>query len=223
MPKLEVRGLKKVYNPKTKAEVKALRGIDLTIEAGELVAVQGRSGSGKSTLLHILGCIDTITAGSYEIDGKHVEKASQRDLARYRSETFGFVLQQFGLIQERRVWENVNLPLMFSHHDKNGKQKCIDALDKVGLKDYWNRRSTDLSGGEQQRVAIARAIVNAPEVILADEPTGSLDSKTAEDIFQTFLALHDQGKTVIIATHDDSIAKRCDRMIRIKDGMLIDA
>lgn len=221
MSKIEIRGLKKVYNPKTRAAVEALRGIDLTIDEGELIAIQGRSGSGKSTLLHILGCVDTITEGTYKIDDRHIENASQRLLAQYRSTVFGFVLQQFGLIPERRVWENVNLPLMFSHNGNKAKQQCVEILEKVGLKDFANRRSTDLSGGEQQRVAIARAIVNNPKVILADEPTGSLDSDTAKAIFQIFLSLHKQGKTVIIATHDDSLAKRCDRIIRIHDGLLV--
>ena len=221
MSKIEICGLKKVYNPKTHAAVEALCGIDLTIDEGELVAIQGRSGSGKSTLLHILGCIDTITEGTYTIDGRHIENVSQRLLAQYRSTVFGFVLQQFGLIPERRVWENVNLPLMLSRNGNQRKRRCIEVLEKVGLKDYVNRRSTDLSGGEQQRVAIARAIVNDPKVILADEPTGSLDSDTAKVIFQIFLSLHEQGKTVIIATHDDSLAKRCDRMIRIHDGLLV--
>lgn len=220
MSKIEIRGLKKVYNPKTHAAVEALRGIDLKIDEGELVAIQGRSGSGKSTLLHILGCVDTITEGTYTIDGKHIENASQRLLAQYRSTVFGFVLQQFGLIPERRVWENVNLPLMFSRRGRQGKRQCIEVLEKVGLKDYADRRSTDLSGGEQQRVAIARAIANHPKIILADEPTGNLDSETAEVIFQIFLSLNKQGKTVIIATHDDALAQRCDRIIRIHDGLL---
>ena len=221
MIQMEVHNLKKVYNPNTNSAVEALRGIDLQIEKGELIAVQGRSGSGKSTLLHILGCIDTLTEGTYSIDGVHVENAPQRKLAEYRSKTFGFVLQQFGLIPERRVWENVSLPLMFSHAGKDKKLRCLQALEKVGLKDYAERKSTDLSGGQQQRVAIARAIVNNPEVVLADEPTGSLDTDTAKQIFDIFLDLHAQGKTVIIATHDDSIAKRCERVIRISDGLLV--
>ena len=220
MVQMEVRNLKKVYNPNTNSAVEALRGIDLQIEKGELIAIQGRSGSGKSTLLHILGCIDAITEGTYSIDGTHVEKAPQRVLAQYRGRTFGFVLQQFGLIPERRVWENVSLPLMFSRAGRGKKLRSIQALERVGLGDYAERKSTDLSGGQKQRVAIARAIVNNPEVVLADEPTGCLDTDTAKQIFGIFLALHEQGKTVVIATHDDSIAEQCDRVIRISDGML---
>ena len=216
---MKMCAIEKTYQPKTRSPVHALRGIDLEIEPNELIALQGKSGSGKSTLLHIMGCIDVPSKGTYYAMNKHIHKANGGQLANYRNRKFGFILQQYGLINDRKVWENVALPLMFSNAG-NIKSRAVDILTKVGLEKLANRRASDLSGGEQQRVAIARAIINDPQIILADEPTGNLDTHTADMIFSMLKTLQAEGKTIIIATHDNELARRCERIIYLRDGLI---
>jgi putative ABC transport system ATP-binding protein len=184
-----------------------------------MIAIKGKSGSGKSTLLHIMGCIDTATSGCYRINNQEVTSARSSKLARYRNKSFGFVLQQFGLIPERRVWENISIPLLFSSNRKRIKERSVAMLDLVGIAMLAEKRTAELSGGEQQRVAIARAIVNDPEVILADEPTGNLDSVTSSQIMDLFDELHRKGKAIVIVTHNDSVAGKCEKIVHISDGL----
>lgn len=221
MAVIQMLDIQKVYAPKSRAPVHALRGIELFIEQGEMVAIQGRSGSGKSTLLHIIGCVDSASRGKYYLKGRPVNSLNPAGQARLRREEFGFVLQQFGLIPERKVWENVALPLMFSGKCRDIKKKSLYWLSQVGLEKLSDRRASELSGGEQQRVAIARALVHDPNIILADEPTGNLDSRTSGQIMRLFGLFREMGKTVVVVTHDDAVAGCCDRVLHIQDGKIV--
>jgi putative ABC transport system ATP-binding protein len=217
-----LKNIKKVYNPKKPNAFEALHDVSLTIEDGELAAVIGKSGAGKSTLLHILACIDSYEEGEYKIDGISTVNLSERRSAQLRNEKIGMVMQDFALVEDFSALENVLLPLEFAKRKKpNRKLIAMNALKSVGMEEYAKKPVNKLSGGQKQRVAIARAIVNQPSVILADEPTGALDSKTAAEIMGVFRELHAQGKTVIIVTHDMSIAQQCGRIIEISDGNLI--
>lgn len=217
-----LKNIKKVYNPKKANAFEALHDVSLTIEDGELAAVIGKSGAGKSTLLHILACIDSYEGGEYKIDGTSTARLSERRSAQLRNEKIGMVMQDFALVEDFSALENVLLPLEFAKRKKpNRKLAAMNALKSVGMEEYAKKPVNKLSGGQKQRVAIARAIVNEPSVILADEPTGALDSKTAAEIMDVFKALHEQGKTVIIVTHDMSVAQQCGRIIEISDGNLI--
>ena len=217
-----LKNIKKVYNPKKANAFEALHNVSLTIEDGELAAVIGKSGAGKSTLLHILACIDSYEEGEYKIDGFSTVNLSERRSAQLRNERIGMVMQDFALVEDFSALENVMLPLEFAKRKKpNRKLIAMNALKSVGMEEYAKKPVNKLSGGQKQRVAIARAIVNQPSVILADEPTGALDSKTAAEIMGVFRELHAQGKTVIIVTHDMSIAQQCGRIIEISDGSLI--
>ena len=217
-----LKNIKKVYNPKKPNAFEALHDVSLTIEDGELAAVIGKSGAGKSTLLHILACIDSYEKGEYKIDGISTVNLSERRSAQLRNEKIGMVMQDFALVEDFTALENVFLPLEFAKRKKpNRKLAAMNALKSVGMEEYAKKPINKLSGGQKQRVAIARAIVNEPSVILADEPTGALDSKTAAEIMDVFKALHEQGKTVIIVTHDMSVAQQCGRIIEISDGNLI--
>ena len=217
-----LKNIKKVYNPKKPNAFEALHDVSLTIEDGELAAVIGKSGAGKSTLLHILACIDSYEEGEYKIDGFSTVNLSERRSAQLRNEKIGMVMQDFALVEDFSALENVMLPLEFAKRRKhNRKVLAMNALKSVGMEEYAKKPVNKLSGGQKQRVAIARAIVNQPSVILADEPTGALDSKTAAEIMGVFRELHAQGKTVIIVTHDMSIAQQCGRIIEISDGNLI--
>ena len=217
-----LKNIKKVYNPKKPNAFEALHDVSLTIEDGELAAVIGKSGAGKSTLLHILACIDSYEKGEYKIDGISTVNLSERRSAQLRNEKIGMVMQDFALVEDFTALENVLLPLEFAKRKKpNRKLAAMNALKSVGMEEYAKKPINKLSGGQKQRVAIARAIVNQPSVILADEPTGALDSKTAAEIMGVFRELHAQGKTVIIVTHDMSIAQQCGRIIEISDGSLI--
>ena len=219
---ITVSNVHKIYNPKKSNEFEALKGISLIVDNGELVAIIGKSGAGKSTLLHILACIDSYEAGEYRIDDTLVKKLSERKLAQIRNEKIGMVMQDFALVEDFTAIENVMLPLDFAKHKKpNRKQLAMNALKSVGMDSMAKKPVNKLSGGQKQRVAIARAIVNEPSVILADEPTGALDSKTSQDIMDLFKSLNEQGKTVIIVTHDMSIAEQCGRIIEIADGKLM--
>ena len=200
-----------------------LKGINLTIREGEFVAIMGPSGSGKTTLMNIMGCLDTPTSGKYYLDGKDVSNLSDDQLSEIRNEYIGFVFQQFYLIQYLNVLENVLMPTIYSKKDrKNVRERAKNLLENVGLGDKLKFKPSQLSGGQQQRVAIARALINEPQLILADEPTGALDSKTAESIMNIFKELNKKGKTVVIITHDPNIASQTRRIIRIKDGIFID-
>ena len=198
-----------------------MHGVDLDIERGDLIAIIGESGSGKSTLLHILGCLDSPTSGEMSIGSERVNFRSAKKLATYRNKKIGFVLQDFGLILNETAVENVCVPLLFSKIPLvKMKSRAKKALDTLNIGKLANKRVNQLSGGQKQRVAIARALVNDPDIILADEPTGALDSKTSSEIVNTLLELNEKGKTVIIVTHDPKIAARCRRVVTITDGAL---
>jgi len=217
---IQAENLVKTYNM-GKVEVNALQGVGISIKQGEFVAIIGPSGSGKSTLMHILGCLDSPNKGSYILDGINVEKLSKRKLAKIRNKKIGFVFQTFNLLPHINIQKNVELPLLYG--GVNGSQRskqAIAVLNSVGLGDRLKHKPSELSGGQRQRVAIARAIVNNPSIILADEPTGNLDSTSGSDIMSIFADLHKKGNTVIVVTHDKSIAEKADRVITIVDGKI---
>ena len=204
--------------------VQALKDVSLHISAGELVAIIGKSGSGKTTLLNIIGCIDSFEQGKYLLNGRNISKKREAALSKVRNREIGIVVQDFALIQSDTALENVMLPFYFDQSVtlKAAKTKALAALQSVGMEDLAKKAVNQLSGGQKQRVAIARAIVHAPSVILADEPTGALDTKTAGEIMDVFKQLHEQGKTVIIVTHDMGVAHQCDRIIEISDGRIVE-
>jgi putative ABC transport system ATP-binding protein len=204
-----------------KQELPVLKGIDITIGKSEYVALMGPSGSGKSTLMNILGCLDTPTGGSYILNGKDVSRMEDDELADVRNTEIGFVFQQFNLLPRLTAWENVALPLIYAGVNKKEREERARAiLDKVGLADRAHHKPNELSGGQSQRVAIARALVNNPALMLADEPTGNLDTKTSNEIMDLFSAIHEQGNTVVLVTHEEDIARYTKRIIRIRDGMV---
>ncbi|ADQ05514.1 ABC transporter related protein [Caldicellulosiruptor owensensis OL] len=204
-------------------DVYALNGVNLKIEKNEFVAILGPSGSGKSTLMNIIGCLDTPTSGTYILDGNEVSKLSDNQLAEIRNRKIGFVFQQFNLIAQLTALENVELPLIYQGISASKRHRLAkEALERVGLSDRLNHRPRQLSGGQQQRVAIARALVTNPPIILADEPTGNLDSKSGAEIMQIFKELHAQGNTIVLITHDNNIAAQAKRIVRISDGQIIE-
>lgn len=211
----------KIYG-KGESSVKALNGINLEIQKGEMVAIMGSSGSGKSTLLNIIGCIDKPTSGTYYLNGKDVSKMNQFTLAKLRNQQFGFVVQHFALIDDYSVFQNIKIPLDYTRIGRSEKKKRIyDILDKLSIKEKVNKYPNELSGGQCQRVAITRALVNEPEIILADEPTGALDQKTGKEIMDIFVNLNLSGKTVVIITHDFRIADYCNKKYNIEDGKIL--
>lgn len=219
---IEIKGLNKFYNQGKTTEFHALKDVDLKIESGEFVAIIGKSGAGKSTLLHILGGIDSYESGSYKLGDVEVGKLGSRQLAEFRNSKVGIILQDFALVEGYSVIENVMIPLRFSRRSsKEYKKLAMEALKQVGMDDLAKKDVNKLSGGQKQRVAIARAIVNEPEFILADEPTGALDTATTEQIMKVFSELNAQGKTVIIITHDNQVAECCKRIIEISDGKIV--
>jgi putative ABC transport system ATP-binding protein len=198
-----------------------LRDIDLDIREGELVAIVGPSGSGKSTLMHILGCLDVPTEGSYELAGVDVASMDERELAHVRNQRIGFVFQQFNLLPSLSACRNVELPLVYAGVPRaERRERTLEALDKVGLTDRVDHRPGELSGGQQQRVSVARALVTNPDLILADEPTGNLDSVSTADVLGLLRGLHDQGRTIVLITHEHDIAELADRAVTIRDGMI---
>lgn len=203
--------------------VQALKDVSLHISAGELVAIIGKSGSGKTTLLNIIGCIDSFEQGKYLLNGRNISQKREAALSKIRNREIGIVVQDFALIQSDTALENVMLPFYFDQSVtlKAAKTKALAALQSVGMENLAKKAVNQLSGGQKQRVAIARAIVHAPSVLLADEPTGALDTKTAGEIMDVFKQLHEQGKTVIIVTHDMGVAHQCDRIIEISDGTIV--
>ncbi|WP_428390154.1 ABC transporter ATP-binding protein [Mucisphaera sp.] len=218
----EFRGVTKVYNEGTSAPVvRALRGIELDIPRGQYLAIMGPSGSGKSTLMNILGCLDRPSSGDYFIDGENVAEFSDEDLSRVRGKRLGFVFQAFNLITQLTIEDNVQVPLFYSGVSPSlRRERAAAALERVGLHDRMGHRPTELSGGQQQRVAIARALVNEPSLLLADEPTGNLDSSTGQAILEMFDQLHQQGLTIVMVTHDEAVAERCQRVVRVLDGLI---
>ena len=219
---IKLENIKKIYNKGNANEFEALKDVSLTIKDGELVAVIGKSGAGKSTLLHIIACIDSYEDGKYVIDDVLVKNLSEKKLAEIRNSRIGIVMQDFALVDDFSCIENVLLPLDFAAKNKSDrKELALAALKSVGMDGMAKKPVNKLSGGQKQRVAIARAIVNKPSVILADEPTGALDSKTAAEIMELFHELNKKGHTVIIVTHDLEIAKQCDRIIEISDGKIV--
>ena len=220
---IEIKNLVKIYNKGKTNEFCALKGIDLSIEEGEMVAIIGKSGAGKSTLLHILAAIDSYDKGSYLVDGVLVGDLKEKDRARFRNQKIGIVMQDYALIDEYTIEENVQIPLIFGKVKGNDvrREKIMTALENVGLAELAKKPGRQLSGGQKQRVAIARALVNNPAFLLADEPTGALDSKTSGEIMDVFEKLNQGGKTVIIVTHDMEVAARCGRVIEISDGEIV--
>ena len=217
---IKIRGIIRNF-PLGNELVKVLKGIDLEIERGEYVALMGPSGSGKSTLMNLLGCLDTPTAGTYELNGKDVSSMSQDELAEIRNKEIGFVFQTFNLLPRTTALDNVALPMVYAGATKEErKNRAEKVLTNVGLADRMDHKPSQLSGGQRQRVAIGRALVNKPSIILADEPTGNLDSKTSLEIMGLFDDIHKKGNTVIIVTHEEDIAKYAHRVIRLVDGMV---
>jgi putative ABC transport system ATP-binding protein len=217
---IDIRNLKKDYMMEM-VEVKALRGIDLQIPENEYVAIMGPSGSGKSTLMNILGCLDTPTEGKYFFNSVDVTLLNDNQLSAIRNKNVGFVFQSFNLLPRMSALHNVELPLMYAGVEKNQRRElALLSLERVGLSDRVHHKPAELSGGQRQRVSIARALVNNPGIILADEPTGALDSKNGEEIMEIFSKLHSEGNTIIVITHENEIAAHCRRIIYLKDGII---
>jgi putative ABC transport system ATP-binding protein len=219
---MKIVGLTKTYIV-GEVEVKALKSIDLSIDEGEFVAIMGSSGSGKSTLMNLIGCLDKPTSGEYYLDGVNTSTLSKNDYAKIRNQKIGFVFQGFNLLARTTALENVELPLMYDRYEriKDPAKKAIEVLDRVGLGDRVHHEPNQLSGGQQQRVAIARALVNEPSLILADEPTGNLDSKMSVEVFSLFQQLNDEGITIVLVTHERDFAKFAKRIVELKDGVII--
>ncbi|MGE3108896.1 MAG: ABC transporter ATP-binding protein [Phycisphaerales bacterium] len=218
----DLRGIRKVYyKPDGSVLVEALCGVDIAIPRGQYVAIMGASGSGKSTLMNVLGCLDKPTSGEYFLDGIDCAQMSDEEVSRFRGQKIGFVFQAFNLISELTIVDNVAVPLLYQGISPSKRRaRAIEALTLLGLGDRLTHRPKELSGGQQQRTAIARALVTKPVVLLADEPTGNLDSATGEAILQVIEGLHRDGMTILMVTHDDRISKRCQRVVRLKDGLV---
>lgn len=221
VPLIELKNIHKIYQMGSET-VKANDGIDLRINRGEFVAIVGKSGSGKSTIMNIIGALDVPTEGQYILDGQDVSQMEDDRLAEIRNRMIGFIFQQYNLLPKQNLLENVELPLLYAGADKKTMQeKAMKSLEKVGLAEKWRNLPSQLSGGQQQRVSIARALAGDPSLILADEPTGALDSKTGRDVLNFLKQLHQEGNTIIMITHDSSIAMEAERVVQIVDGKII--
>ena len=220
---IDIQQVYKIYNEGTEAEVRALNGVDLTIDRGEFVAVVGQSGSGKSTLMNILGCLDIPTRGTYRIDGQDVRELDDAQLSHIRNKQVGFIFQGYNLIPSLTAYENVELPLIYQNVSAFKRRDMVmDAMERVGVAERYRHHPAEMSGGQQQRVAIARAIATRPPIIMADEPTGALDSHTGKEVLRFLQELNKEGSTVILITHDNSIAATARRVVRISDGKIIE-
>lgn len=216
---IELNNISKVYNKSKSNEVEVLQNIDLKIEKSSMLAIMGPSGSGKSTLLNILGCLDIPSTGTYKLYDQELQSLNRRKLATIRNEHFGFVVQDFALIEDYTVMKNVEIPILYSKDKTNKKERVLSMLDMLDMKEKLSEYAYNLSGGQRQRVAIARALINNPDIILADEPTGALDQRTGQQVLDIFKKIHqEQKKTILIVTHDDRVAKQCDGIINIVDG-----
>jgi putative ABC transport system ATP-binding protein len=221
MALIELRGIEKVYDMGAE-QIRALNGVDLDVERGEYVAIMGASGSGKSTLMNLIGCLDTPSAGTYTLNGVPVQGMGDAELAAIRNREIGFVFQTFNLLARTSALQNVELPLVYSGlARKERRRRALEALERVGLADRVQHQPNELSGGQRQRVAIARALVNQPSILLADEPTGNLDSRTSEDIMRLFDTLHRAGNTVLLVTHEGDIAAHAWRRVTLRDGRVM--
>ena len=220
---VELRDVYKIYGEGLESEVRALDGVSLTIEKGEFVAFVGQSGSGKSTMMNVLGCLDVPTRGDYFLDGTDVRDLTDKELSRIRNKQIGFIFQQYNLIQSLSVLENVELPLIYQGLDSiDRREMAMEALERVGLAERYRHKPTQMSGGQQQRVAIARAIATKPPIIMADEPTGALDSRTGLEVLSFLQQLNKEGSTVILITHDNGIAATARRIVRLADGKIVE-
>jgi ABC-type lipoprotein export system ATPase subunit len=217
---IKLKGLTKVYDM-GRVKVEALKGIDLEVRNGEMVAISGPSGSGKSTLMNLIGCLDTATSGSYHLRGEAVSGLSREELAGIRNRRVGFIFQSFNLLPQISAYENVEMPLLFGGMSRNKRRaRVLELMERVGLSDRVEHKPTELSGGEMQRVAIARALAMDPDIILADEPTGNLDTTSGSDIMNLFQELWEQGHTILVITHDPALARRAPRQVEIRDGLI---
>ena len=220
---IELRDVYKIYGEGLESEVRALDGVSLDIEKGEFVAVVGQSGSGKSTMMNVLGCLDIPTRGTYRLDGVDVRELTDKELSHIRNKQIGFIFQQYNLIQSLTVLENVELPLIYQGIGAaDRRDMAMEALERVGLAGRVKHRPTEMSGGQQQRVAIARAIATKPPIIMADEPTGALDSRTGQEVLKFLQQLNKEGSTVILITHDNGIAATARRVVRLQDGKIVE-
>ena len=219
---IDIKDLYKIYNEGMESEVRALDGVTLQIDRGEFVAIIGQSGSGKSTLMNILGCLDIPTYGDYHLDGTDVTELTDRQLAHIRNKQIGFIFQGYNLIPALSARENVELPLIYQGVGMGQRaERAMESLERVGMADRADHKPSEMSGGQQQRVAIARAIAARPPIIMADEPTGALDSKTGRQVLEILHSLHEEGSTIILITHDNGIAATAERIVRLSDGHII--
>jgi putative ABC transport system ATP-binding protein len=219
---IDARGIERLYDMGGQSQVAALAGVDLRVERGEFVAIMGPSGSGKSTLMNLIGCLDSPTAGTYTLNGHQVSAMDDKQLARIRNREIGFVFQTFHLLPRTTALKNVELPLIYSGMKRKERhQRAEEALQEVGLGDRMTHRPNEMSGGQRQRVAIARALVNEPALLLADEPTGNLDSKTGVEILSLFESLWRRGRTIVVVTHEEEVAEHAQRIVRLRDGKIV--
>lgn len=217
---IRMQGIRKIYDT-GKVKVEALRGIDLEVHEGEMLAIVGPSGSGKSTLMNLVGCLDTPSSGSYALQGERVAGMKREQLAAVRNRKVGFVFQNFNLLPQISAYENVEMPMMFGGMSKRQRRRRVEELmERVGLRDRMEHKPTELSGGQMQRVAIARAMAMDPTILLADEPTGNLDTSSGGDIMTLFEELHEQGRTILVITHDPALARRAPRRVEMRDGLI---